>query len=216
MGFVSGPTPPYSNPPIEPQFYKPSRFVIDDITLGQTTLVQTTEDLNYVVGQQVRLLIPERNGAIQLNGAQGYVLSVPAPNQVILSIDSSGYDPFIDTTLVQESIVFIIRFNPTFIGCSNNFSVGDLVLIENCTGLTELNGNIYSVIFQNASSIRIGVDSSSFPPYTGGGTVTLIEKGRQEPQIIAIGDINSGIISSTGNVGVSTYIPGSFINISPQ
>ena len=34
------------------------------------------------------------------------------------------------------------------------------------------------------------------------------------PQIIAIGDINSGYISSSGNIA-NPLIPGSFINISP-
>ena len=134
----SGPVPPYSNPPIQPQNYMPSRFVISDITLGISTTVTTELPMNYVVGQLVRLLIPQGYGCVQLNGFYGYVIGIPAPNQVILNIDSS----------IQIFNEFI------------NFN------------------------------------------------------GRTPPEIIAIGDINSGIISSTGRNMPETTVPGAFINIS--
>ncbi len=137
--FLSGPTPPYNNLSINPQYYKPSKFFISDITLGQTTTVTTTVDMNYVIGQEVRLLTPSSFGCYQLNEVSGYVISLPASNQVELSIDSSqNVDPF----------------------------------------------------------------------FSGSVSTTL-------PQIVAIGDINSGNISNTGNINLNTNIPGSFINISP-
>jgi hypothetical protein len=145
MTVISYPIPPYSNVPIQPQFYQPSRFVISGVSFGNSTTITTSANVNYVIGQQVRLLIPPSFGCIQLNESQGYVLSIPAPNQVVLSIDSSkNVDPFI------------------------------------------------------ASSSKI-----------------------EQAQILAIGDINSGFISSTGrsvpitNGNTQTQIPGSFINISP-
>ena len=82
---LSPPIPPYSNPPIQPQFYQPGRFVISNITLGQTTTVTVlptsfntvSTPLNYVVGQLVRLLIPNGYGCTQLNNIPAYVLSIP-------------------------------------------------------------------------------------------------------------------------------------------
>ncbi len=134
---IVGPIPPYSNPPIEPQFYQPSRFVISNVTLGQTTVVTTTLDMNYVIGQLVRLIIPSSFGCRQLNEQQGFVIAIPALNQVELSIDSSvNVDPYIASSATTQA------------------------------------------------------------------------------QILAIGDINSGIISSNGRSVNSTNIPGSFINIS--
>jgi hypothetical protein len=138
MSFFSGPTPPYNNPPIQPQFYAPSMFFIEDVTLGKTTLVTTTEDNNYVIGQLVRLLIPNTFGCTQLNESKGFVLSLPASDQVEIGIDSS-----------------------------------------------------------------INVDE-----FTSSSSPT-------QPQILAIGDTNTGIISSTGVNIPSTTIPGSFINVSP-
>jgi len=135
---IVGPIALYTNLPIHAEFYQPSRFVIEDIALGQTTTITTTEDMNYVIGQQVRLLIPESFGSYQLNGQTGFVISIPDVDQVVLDIDSS------------------------------------------------LNVNAY-----------------------------IASSATTQAQIIPIGDVNSGQINSSGRVNNGTYIPGSFINISP-
>lgn len=139
MTVISYPIPAYANVPIHAEYYKPSRFVISGITLGLTTTVTTTENMNYVIGQLVRLLIPSSFGSIQLNEQQGYVISIPADNQVELNIDS-------------------LR-------------------------------NVDAYVASSATT---------------------------KAQILAIGDINSGIISFTGRIIPTTNIPGSFVNISPQ
>ncbi len=134
---ITFPTPPYSNPPIEPQFYQPSRFVISDITLGETTLVTTSIDHNYVIGQQVRFIIPPAYGTRGLNEQSGLVISIPALNQLIVDISSKFFDPFVAASTDQN------------------------------------------------------------------------------PQIMAIGDVNSGYINANGRNFTGTFIPGSFIDISP-
>jgi len=150
---VTYPTPIYSNPPINPQFYIPNKFFIQGITMGVTTVVTTTVDHNYVIGQIVRLLIPKiftTVGSIptqvrgiqiptctQLNGKEATVVSIPSSTQVELDIDSLDVDAFITSS------------QPT------------------------------------------------------------------QPQIVATGDYNSGYINAFGRVNTGTFIPGSFINISP-
>lgn len=146
---ISYPIPAYQNMPIEPQFYKPSQFVITGLVLGQTTIVTMangTNDVspNYVMGQQVRLIIPPKYGSRSLSGRTGYVLSIPTTNSVEVSINSVDADPFIPS--------------PTFL------------------------------------------------PF----------QSQTPAQIVAIGDINSGVVNSSGNRATSTLIPGSFQNISPQ
>jgi len=135
---IVGPIPPYSNVPINAQYFQPSVFVISAIGLGITTTITTTVNHNYVVGQEIRLNIPESFGASQLNQQTGIVLSIPAANQVIVNINSSA----------------------------------------------------------------------NVNPFTSSSATTL-------PQIVAVGDINNGIISTTGRSVPSTNIPGAFINISP-
>lgn len=136
--FFIGPIAPERNPPINPQYYQPSVFTITDIVLGFTTLVTTSVDHNYVIGQNVRLLIPPTYGSIQLNEQEGLVISIPSDNQVLVTINSVNANSFISS--------------PTY--------------------------------------------------------------GPTSPQIVAVGDINSGQIN-TGRSGNLTYIPGSFIDISP-
>jgi len=93
-GVISYPIPPYSNVPIEPQYYKPRNFVISAISLGLTTTVTTTLNMNYVIGQEVRLIIPPLFGTRQLNGKTGFVISIPSPNQVVINTSSIGFDAF--------------------------------------------------------------------------------------------------------------------------
>lgn len=139
MTVISFPIPPYSNVPIEPQFYKPRQRFISGISLGTSTTVTTTQDVDYVIGQLVRLIIPPQFGCRQLNESQGYVLSIPSPNQIVVSIDSSkNVDAF------------------------------------------------------KTSSVRT------------------------QPQVLPIGDVNTGATNAQGRRNNATAIPGSFINISPS
>jgi len=141
---IVGPIAPYTNVPIHANYYLPQRFFISAVTLGYTTTVTTTVDHDYVIGQLIRLIIPPTFGCRQLNEQQGYVLSIPAANQVVVNINSS-----------------------------------------------------------------VNVDA-----FTSSAATT-------QPQILAIGDINSGYTSSTGinipttNGNTNINIPGSFINVSP-
>lgn len=144
MPVISYPIPPYSNVNINAQYYSPSEFFISAISLGQQTTITTSGNHNFVVGQLVRLVIPPSFGTRQLNGQSGYVLSIPAANQVLLNINSSNADPFIASSATTKA------------------------------------------------------------------------------QILAMGDVNSGITTFTSTnveanniLNLSTNIPGSFINISP-
>lgn len=134
---ITGPIPPYNNPPIEPQFFQPSQFFITAMTLGLNTTVTTAVNNNYVIGQLCRLLIPFGYGCMALNQQTGYVIAIPAPNQVTLNINSNGVNAFVNASF------------------------------------------------------------------------------RNKPQIVAVGDINTGAINANGPFHYSTLIPGSFENISP-
>lgn len=110
---ISGPIALFNNPPIEPQFFQPWRFVISAITLGVTTTITmtipSTTSLTYVAGQLVRLIVPETFGSRQLNGQTGYVLSVIQPNQIVVGIDSSkNVDPYIASSATTPAQVLAI------------------------------------------------------------------------------------------------------------
>jgi len=138
-GVLSYPIPIYQNLPIEAQFYKPSRFVISAIALGNTTTITTTTDMNYVIGQQVRLIIPQAFGCYQLNEAQGYVLSIPAANQVELSIN----------TLVNVDAFFSANFHQIL---PQILAIGDILSGATNTDSLHLNTTIPGA-FQNISPL---------------------------------------------------------------
>jgi hypothetical protein len=107
-GVISYPIPAYQNLPIESQFYQPSQFVISGITLGVQTTVTTSVAHNFVVGNQIRLLIPVGYGSTQLNESFGYVLSVPTTTSVLTSINSVNSDAFISASLAQSPQIMAI------------------------------------------------------------------------------------------------------------
>jgi hypothetical protein len=141
MGFnpplIFGPIAPENNPPINPQYYLPSVFDISALALGSSTMVTTSVNHNYVVGQLVRLLIPQSFGSFQLNEQTGYVTSIPAANQIVVNINST-----------------------------------------------------------QANAFKIGVTTTP-------------------AQIVPVGDINTGVVNAQGLSSTGTFIPGSFIDISP-
>lgn len=209
-----GPIPPYNNPPIEPQYFQPSRFVISAISMGATTTITTTTTQNYVIGQLVRLLIPEQYGAFQLNNQSGYVVAIPSTTQVTLNIDSTRYDTFIPSPFVA-TITNITKSNPGVVTAVNAFVPGTYVVFDDVGGMTELNDRVEFVKSSNSTSFTINLDTSSYLAYTSGGTATLQPTNSSVPQIMAIGDINSGNTNANGNRNTSTLLPGSFQNISP-
>lgn len=139
MTVISFPVPAYSNVPIQPQNYQPRQFFIENVALGIRTLVTTTADTDFVVGQLIRLIIPPQFGCTQLNEVLGYVLAMPTPSQLYLDIDSSqNVDPF-----------------------------------------------------QSSSAST-------------------------QPQVLPVGDINTGATNNNGRMNNGTFIPGSFKNVSPS
>ena len=108
MTVISYPIPAYSNVPIQPENFQPRRFVISAITRGLTTVVTTTLDMDYVIGQLVRLIIPPSFGIRQLNEMQGYVIEIPAANQVRLDIDSRGMDAFVSSSATTKAQILAI------------------------------------------------------------------------------------------------------------
>lgn len=121
-----GPIAPYNNLPINANFYNPSRFVISAVGLGAETTITTTADMDYVIGQLIRLIIPPTYGCRQLNERTGYVLSIPAANQVVVDIDSSrNVDAFIASSATTKAQILPVgdRNNGT-INSSGRINLG--------------------------------------------------------------------------------------------
>ena len=127
-GVISYPIPAYSNVPINANYYQPSVFVISGITLGSTTIVTSASNLNYVIGQQVRLVIPPTSLPRELNQQVGYVISLPTATSVEITINSNKLNAFsAGTGLEAPQIIAIGDINQGAINNSGNQNTSTLV-----------------------------------------------------------------------------------------
>ena len=117
------------------------------------------------------------------------------PSRFVISNVSLGVTTVITTSVPHNYVIGqLIRllFQPNY-GCSQlNQQLAYVIAIPSTTQVT---------LDLNSIGVDAFVASPSFGP-------TL-------PQIVAVGDKNTGLISSTGRSLPTTTIPGSFQNISP-
>ena len=77
------------------------------------------------------------------------------------------------------TITAISQANPAVVTAANTFTNGDQVLITNVTGMTEVNGNIYTVANRTAADFELsGIDSTGFTAYSAGGRAATFDGDR--------------------------------------
>jgi hypothetical protein len=138
----------------------------------------------------------------------GTVISYPIPAYSNVPIQPQFYQPrfwFIST---------ITRGMQTTVTTTTDqdFVVGQLVrfIIPPPFGIRQLNEKQgYVVDILSTTQVVVDIDSRFMDAFTSSSFTT-------QPQILAIGDIGNGQINASGRQNTGTYIPGSFINISPN
>ena len=140
-----------------------------------------------------RLQIPVPSTSIGNSGASPWTINtlfstlVPAivpptnssivPGSVVITIDSTPDIRFTDNgngTLSGVKIGTITAAtnaaNCQITSNGHTLSNGDIVTISGVTGMTELNGNTYTIAVVDANNFTLGVNSLAFGVYGGGGT----------------------------------------------
>jgi len=110
--------------------------------------------------------------AITNNGGETQITSIDHCVQVGDYLFISGI-----LGLLSSTITAITQASQAVISTVNTFIVGDLVTISGVVGMTQLNGNTYTIAAATGASITINVDSTNFTPYISGGTVTSAING---------------------------------------
>lgn len=107
-GFAAAATAGFCKKVLYPDLYTPFGTVITAISTGATTTITTAQNHGFVVGQEVFFVIPQVSatvwGTTQLDTLtyntanvvpqQAYVSSVPAANQIVVNVNSTGYTAF--------------------------------------------------------------------------------------------------------------------------
>ena len=77
------------------------------------------------------------------------------------------------------TITAISQSNPAVVTAVNTFNNGDKVLITNVSGMTAVNGNIYTVANATGANFELsGTDSSAFTAYSAGGRAATYTEDR--------------------------------------
>lgn len=136
------------------------------------------------------------------------VISFPVPLYQNVPIQANYYLPsqfFISTITLGTTTTVTTTVN-------HNYVIGQLVRLlipyaSGCRQLNEMKGYVLSI--PSANQVVLNIDSSRNVDKFKTSLITT------QPQIVAVGNINSGAINTTGINNTSTFIPGSFIDISP-
>jgi hypothetical protein len=95
---------------------------------------------------------------------------------------------------------------------NQNYVIGQLcrLLIPRVNGTRQLNEQLgYVISIPNPNQVVLGIDSSFFDTF-------VVTTQPTQPQIVAVGDVNTGHINDDGNLCTKPWIPGSFRDISPR
>lgn len=136
------------------------------------------------------------------------VISYPIPAYSNLPIESQFYQP-------SQFVISAVTLGATTTVTTtqdNNYVVGQLVrfIIPPTFGCRGLNGQLGFVLsIPSSNQVVVDINSNGMDAYVASSATT-------PAQLLAIGDKNNGVISSTGRSIPSVTIPGSFINISPS
>lgn len=128
---MSAPIPfnPSINLPINADYYQPNVFVISNLSLGPQTVVTTSVDNNYVVGQLVRLLIPNAYGSSQISGQEGYVTSINSDDQFVVGINSTLANAFIPSPSYGPTPPQVVAIGDVNTGQINTGRSGNLTYV---------------------------------------------------------------------------------------
>lgn len=77
------------------------------------------------------------------------------------------FGPIVNITDISQSTQAVVT-------ADNNFSIGQLVIIEDVEGMIELNGNIYYIVAVTDTDFTIDVDTTGFIAYDTGGTAQKV------------------------------------------
>lgn len=138
----------------------------------------------------------------------GPIISYPIPAYANVPIQPQFYQPrfWFISTIIKGPTTLVTTTT------TQDFVIGQLVrfIIPQSFGIRQLNerqGYVLSII--STTQVEVDIDSTTMDSFTTSSATT-------QPQILPIGDIGNGQVNATGRRNTATYIPGSFINISPN
>jgi len=176
---------------IEDAFFVDSGLTLDSpITISGATAanpcVITATGHNLSDGDNVK--IRDITGMTELNGDRFIVIEKTANTIELLDTDGSNNV----TAATEANPGVITTLSP------HGFTTGDEVGFLSIGGMTELNGNGYTITVLTTTTFSIGVDSSGFTTFTNGGKVYLNTDASAFSAYVSGGELHKEVTSITG------------------
>ena len=120
---------------------------------------------------------------------------VTAPT-VAAQVDPCGGGNFV-------SIAAISKVNPGVVTTNgpHGFSTGDKIYIDCVTGMTQVNGRVFTITSVTTNSFSLGVDTTSYITYVTGGSAS---KAISSATISGISKANPGVVTTSASHGLVT------------
>lgn len=173
----------------EEAFYVDSGSTLDDpktitgITKAKPAVVTATGH-GFSDGDLVRIV--RTKGMTEVNGNTYKIAEVATNTMELSNIDG-------------KSITAATKANPGQLTIpSHGFSTNDEIHIHSVSGMTQLNGNGYTVTVVDANNITIGVNTSSYGTYVSGGTAHAVIDSSAYTTYASGGEVRKKVTTITG------------------
>jgi hypothetical protein len=131
----------------------------------------------------------------------------------VIGGDSQGFVLFRDQGINEGTSLNILNIsspvnitgatqaNPAVLTANNSFVVGQQITITGVVGMTQLNGNTFTITAITPTTISLNVDSTAFTPYISGGVATPIGTVYSPGHSLDLGDyiIISGCLGTVSS-----------------
>lgn len=197
---------------LTPQLYTSNVAPAFSSTASSATIsIDDPNVANVTTYETVEFLTPVTIGGVVLSGAYAISLVLGTTNYQIVAQASATQ------TRSNATITGATQANPCVITAANNFANGDLVYITGVAGMTQLNGNLYTISGVSGAGFTLtGINSTGYGAYTSGGvgriaqvpyftTVSgsaLVTVTLQNHGLVAGNSINFPISTSVGGVTI--------------
>lgn len=164
------------------------------------TSVKPAVYITAIGGDGANVVVTDSGQFFDFNQNLGLLMNPrPAPGNTVVSNmrATGGY-------LNSFTITGIALGTTTVVTALSSLDPGQTVLVQGVVGTTELNGNTYTVISSNGTTVTLDVDSTLFTPYISDGVLSSIQNFVN----YLTGEINVTFpvgIPSGNNINVQVY-----------
>ncbi len=88
----------------------------------------------------------------------------------VTAVSDEGREESLEGAFQAKAITAATQANPCAVtAVGHGYTTGDVITIDGVLGMTQLNGNTYTITVTGANTFTLGVDSTAYGAYTGGG-----------------------------------------------